>query len=1042
MAMIKRMSLQGVRSFGPEEKQIQWIEFGSPLTLILGVNGSGKTTIIEALKYTITGKFPPNSANGASFVNDPKLTHSSMAMAKIGLELHDLTGRKYSTGRKVKATIKNDKGDLSMSQLDATLKITTPTGEVIVINPKCADIKREMSRIMGVSEAVLNHVIFCHQEESCWPLDEGKKVKETFDAIFNTMAYKKCFDRFGAIDKDLGIKIKVEQEGLSFVKENRELAIKYRNDLDDKRIKLQQQLDSIQEYSREVVKLEEKLREFQALEAEYSKKQSEVTEKKTTIQVFEKQIRELRDRIKDEFPGGISDLKDYIRTFGQECTDKLGQIKKHDREYREKDKEWSKLDQEKSKLIKEEGMFQQEENANKKRVDELHSHMSEVVAALKSLKQNTEADILSESFTTNLDACEASEGELSFEIVAKALNCAIRVKEGELQKTKTKFTEEENELQANIDTVRTRMASTVKEVDMKQQQLNENKKTYEDTRKRLKALEGSSEAMHLLDDDVANCVSKIEAIEKSGFMTKCDSEIKSLTGDIKELESKISTTNGIWKVLNEDKSKADNITLFNRQKMQKQTECREKFREMEDDLTQIFDDIPDDHLGDALESKLKSLMKDLKEQKIALKKNEGELAGSKSELKFTTSKLKESENKLKDWKRKVEDVFGDKTYDQVYDDIATDLDKTQQDYSYAEAGIFLYKKFFEKLSKKDCCPLCKRGYEAREELRKLSKEIEDKLKQMTENKPRYKKEMEELKERQEKVLKSKPMWEECHRLETETLPTFKSKKMELDEKMENLKDNNEAANATLTALESDLTTINNCRSKVAVYEQCKTEVKRYEDQIAKIEKSRDPVAKRQTMSLEDAETELEEHRALLTNKRSEKENKQELRNKKRDELAKLNEEKNSYQEKKLQITAELQNKGALDTQRKELEVATKNLQEKINELKQSVPTLKTDIAKAERSKKSCVQRKEDALKKLGEEKDLLDKKKYNIFELNKKILEFEKRKGRAAAVKQQVADCQDSIAECEKCKKEIAKQIDLLKRDVANQEVSHETLFY
>lgn len=43
MAMVKKLSLQGVRSFSPAEDKGQWIEFGSPLTLILGVNGSGKT---------------------------------------------------------------------------------------------------------------------------------------------------------------------------------------------------------------------------------------------------------------------------------------------------------------------------------------------------------------------------------------------------------------------------------------------------------------------------------------------------------------------------------------------------------------------------------------------------------------------------------------------------------------------------------------------------------------------------------------------------------------------------------------------------------------------------------------------------------------------------------------------------------------------------------------------------------------------------------------------------------------------------------------
>jgi len=49
-----------------------------------------------------------------------------------------------------------------------------------------------MCRIVGVSEAILNNVIFCHQEESCWPLDEASKVKQKFDAIFNTTMYIKA----------------------------------------------------------------------------------------------------------------------------------------------------------------------------------------------------------------------------------------------------------------------------------------------------------------------------------------------------------------------------------------------------------------------------------------------------------------------------------------------------------------------------------------------------------------------------------------------------------------------------------------------------------------------------------------------------------------------------------------------------------------------------------------------------------------------------------------------------------------------------------
>ena|SRR6218665_329165 len=43
MSSIQGMTIQGIRSFGPEEKDKGLIQFFSPLTLILGPNGTGKT---------------------------------------------------------------------------------------------------------------------------------------------------------------------------------------------------------------------------------------------------------------------------------------------------------------------------------------------------------------------------------------------------------------------------------------------------------------------------------------------------------------------------------------------------------------------------------------------------------------------------------------------------------------------------------------------------------------------------------------------------------------------------------------------------------------------------------------------------------------------------------------------------------------------------------------------------------------------------------------------------------------------------------------
>lgn len=82
MSRLEKLQIQGFRSFGPDDQDAQRINFtvgganvgrdggagsepqASPLTLILGKNGCGKTTIIECLRYITTGDCPPGSYAG------------------------------------------------------------------------------------------------------------------------------------------------------------------------------------------------------------------------------------------------------------------------------------------------------------------------------------------------------------------------------------------------------------------------------------------------------------------------------------------------------------------------------------------------------------------------------------------------------------------------------------------------------------------------------------------------------------------------------------------------------------------------------------------------------------------------------------------------------------------------------------------------------------------------------------------------------------------------------------------------------------------
>jgi DNA repair protein RAD50 len=54
---------------------------------------------------------------------------------------------------------------------------------------------------MGVSSAILENVIFCHQEDTLWPFSDQANLKKIFDEIFDTTKYTKALGEMRAVAK-------------------------------------------------------------------------------------------------------------------------------------------------------------------------------------------------------------------------------------------------------------------------------------------------------------------------------------------------------------------------------------------------------------------------------------------------------------------------------------------------------------------------------------------------------------------------------------------------------------------------------------------------------------------------------------------------------------------------------------------------------------------------------------------------------------------------------------------------------------------------
>jgi DNA repair protein RAD50 len=197
MSKIEKLQILGVRSF--DNRQPMTIELYAPLTLIVGMNGSGKTTIIECLKYITTGELPPNARLGGGFIHDPNLCGEKEVLAQIKVQFRSTEGVRMVCTRSLQLTVK--KNTRSMKTLEGSIMMIR-NGEKTSLSSRTAEMDQMMPRFLGVSKAILESVIFCHQEEALWPLSEPKKLKERFDEIFEALKYTRAIDNIKILQKN------------------------------------------------------------------------------------------------------------------------------------------------------------------------------------------------------------------------------------------------------------------------------------------------------------------------------------------------------------------------------------------------------------------------------------------------------------------------------------------------------------------------------------------------------------------------------------------------------------------------------------------------------------------------------------------------------------------------------------------------------------------------------------------------------------------------------------------------------------------------
>lgn len=124
------------------------------------------------------------------------------------------------------------KTTMTFKNLDGIIRTTDEEGNRQSLSHKCTELDRQIPQLLGVSKAILEHVVFCHQEDSSWPLMEGAVLKKRFDDIFDSTRYVKALEELKDQKKKYVAKVKDHKTELAKLEAHKHAAVGLRMDLD------------------------------------------------------------------------------------------------------------------------------------------------------------------------------------------------------------------------------------------------------------------------------------------------------------------------------------------------------------------------------------------------------------------------------------------------------------------------------------------------------------------------------------------------------------------------------------------------------------------------------------------------------------------------------------------------------------------------------------------------------------------------------------------------------------------------------------------
>ncbi|KAL6304328.1 P-loop containing nucleoside triphosphate hydrolase protein [Sparassis latifolia] len=692
MASLEKLAIRGIRSF--DDKQISVIEFFTPVTVIVGHNGSGKTTIIECLKYATTGDQPPNTRGGA-FVHDPKMANEKEVKAQVKLRFTAANDNSMLVVRNLSVTLKKN-GAMTMKTLESILALADSSGSKRgVISTKCAEMDAEIPHLLGVSKAVLENVIFCHQEDSYWPLSEPSALKKKFDDIFEATKYTKALDSIKALRKDRVADLKAEKERLEALSREKQHADKIKSRVSDMTGTIsakQMEYDELKKQYEYLVKANAKFYESATKFREIYVKIDNLNEKKAH---YQEELASARENLQ-ELSGTDEELADRLQNFDENVAKQRQRCRVQNQKLQDVNDELAAARKAHVDLMNEQGRLESDEKTQEQRIADRESSIRDISAKyqIKGFDHSPLSREQIQDFIVKLGDLRRRQHSETNRLQGenKAKNDEYNEKSRHLHTELQGFKQQKLSIRDRVANHQSNITRTQDEVD------------------RAQVLDSE---LHALRADMEEKEHRIESIKADLRAGKYEERLAEVTAKGRNLDTKREELNIELGALSRQSdararlnltrtelknrtSELKNLLEFNNPKFRKLVGLDAQPDSMERDLERVVGEKEREHI-------------DLEKESNIASKN---LQAAESNLSNLKSQVKSKQNEIKVLDKKLKDGLSEGDANNVGDAISDankEISTRNEELGKSAGAHELYKRLLQVGKTKKCCPLCTRS---------------------------------------------------------------------------------------------------------------------------------------------------------------------------------------------------------------------------------------------------------------------------------------------------------------------------------------------